>query len=62
VSGAYIQVEGELRSREFGSKKTDLKQCVWEIRVASVLKLDRFEKTSPEDQENDDLPQGNATV
>jgi single-strand DNA-binding protein len=40
TKGAHIQVEGELRSREFDSKKTDSKRRVWEIRVASILKLE----------------------
>jgi single-strand DNA-binding protein len=53
TKGAHIQVEGELRSREYDSKKTDTKQRVWEIRVASILKLDRAEKAAPEDQEKD---------
>ena len=44
TKGAHIQVEGELRSREYDSKKTDSKRRVWEIRVASILKLDRAEK------------------
>ena len=34
--GAHIQVEGELRSREFESKKTDSKQRIWEIKVDSI--------------------------
>ena len=50
-------MEGELRSREYTSKKTDAKQRVWEIRVASILKLDRAEKAAPEDQEHDATPQ-----
>jgi single-strand DNA-binding protein len=49
TKGAHIQVEGELRSREYTIKKSDLKQRVWEIRVASILKLDRAEKAAPED-------------
>jgi single-strand DNA-binding protein len=53
TKGAHIQVEGELRSREYTSKKTDSKQRVWEVRVASILKLDRAEKAGPEDQEKD---------
>ena len=57
TKGAHIQVEGELRSREYESKKTDTKQRVWEIRVASILKLDRAEKAAPEDQEHDEAPQ-----
>ena len=51
--GAHIQVEGELRSREYESIKTDSMRRVWEIRVASILKLDRAEKAAPEDQEKD---------
>ena len=52
--GAHIQVEGELRSREYDSKKTDSKQRIWEIKVDSILKLDRAEKAAPEDGEHDD--------
>lgn len=57
TKGAHVQVEGELRSREYESKKTDKKQRVWEIRVASILKLDRAEKAAPEDQDHDEVPQ-----
>jgi single-strand DNA-binding protein len=61
TKGAHIQVEGELRSREYDSKKTDAKRRVWEIRVASILKLDRAEKAVPEDQteaqQHDGAPQ-----
>jgi len=57
TKGAHIQVEGELRSREYDSKKTNTKQRVWEIRVASILKLDRAEKAAPEDQEQDEVSQ-----
>jgi single-strand DNA-binding protein len=57
TKGAHIQVEGELRSREYDSKKTDTKKRVWEIRVASILKLDRAEKAAPEDQDHDEVPQ-----
>ena len=52
--GAHIQVEGELRSREYDNKKTDSKQRIWEIKVDSILKLDRAEKSAPEDGEQDD--------
>jgi single-strand DNA-binding protein len=55
--GAHIHVEGELRSREYHSKKTDSKQRVWEIRVSSILKLDRAENAAPEDQGQDDETQ-----
>ena len=57
TKGAHIHVEGELRSREYDSKKTDSKQRVWEIRVSSILKLDRAEKAAPEDQGQDDQTQ-----
>ena len=51
TKGAHLSVEGELRSREQTNKKTNAKQRVWEVRVASILKLDRAEKVSPEEQE-----------
>jgi single-strand DNA-binding protein len=57
TKGAHIQVEGELRSREYDSKKTDSKRRVWEIRVASILKLDRAEKAALDDQEKDQEPE-----
>jgi single-strand DNA-binding protein len=57
TKGAHIQVEGELRSREYDSKKTDSKRRVWEVRVASILKLDRAEKAAPDDQEKDQEPE-----
>ena len=62
TKGAHVQVEGELRSREYESKKTDSKQRVWEIRVASILKLDRAEKSAPEDQDHDEAPQEEAAA
>src|ERR1700712_2270476 len=52
--GAHLQVEGELRSRKYDSKKTGAEETIWEIRVDSILKLDRAEKTSPEEQEASD--------
>jgi single-strand DNA-binding protein len=55
--GAHIQVEGELRSREYDSKKTDSKQRIWEVRVDSILKLDRAEKAAPEELEHDEFSQ-----
>jgi len=52
TKGAHLAVEGELRSRERVDKKTSAKQKVWEVRVASILKLDRAEKASPEETDN----------
>jgi len=62
TKGAHILVEGELRSREYDSKKTDTKQRLWEIRVTSILKLDRAEKAGPEDQGHDELSQEETTA
>jgi single-strand DNA-binding protein len=56
TKGAHLQVEGELRSREYTSKKTDTEQRIWEIRVGTILKLDRAEKSAPEGQEHDEAP------
>jgi single-strand DNA-binding protein len=58
AKGAHIQVEGELRSREYDSKKTDSKQRIWEIRVASILKLDRAERAASNDHDKDQEPEG----
>jgi single-strand DNA-binding protein len=49
--GAHLAVDGELVSREFTDKKhQDVKHRVWEVRATSILKLDRAEKSSPEEQ------------
>jgi single-strand DNA-binding protein len=61
TKGAHLQVEGELRSREYTSKKTDTEQRIWEIRVGTILKLDRAEKSLPEEQAQEDAaPEGEA--
>ena len=57
TKGAHIQVEGELRSREYVSKKTESTQRIWEIRVASILKLDRAEKAVADEPEQQGSPQ-----
>lgn len=45
TKGAHVQVEGELHSREYtDTKQGDIKHRVWEIRVDSILKLDRAER------------------
>jgi single-strand DNA-binding protein len=53
--GAHILVEGEIRSREYDSTKTGQKESVTEIRVDSILKLDRAAKASVEDNETGDV-------
>ena len=50
--GTHLAVEGELRSRERTDKKTGQKSRVWEVRVSSILKLDRAEKAGSEDDTN----------
>jgi len=55
--GAHVQLEGELHSREYVSKKTESTQRIWEIRVASILKLDRAEKAVADDPEQQESPQ-----
>lgn len=44
--GDHVQIQGQLRTREYekpaeGKKKTATKQQITEIRVTSILKLDR---------------------
>jgi len=49
--GAHLAVDGELVSREFADKKhKDVKHRIWEVRATSILKLDRAEKSTPEEQ------------
>jgi single-strand DNA-binding protein len=60
TKGAHIQVEGELRSREYDSKKTGKKETITEIRVNSILKLDRAAKASAED--DDDVTEEDAAA
>ena len=55
TKGTHLSVKGELRSREQTNKKTNAKQRVWEVRVSSILKLDRAEKVSPEEQEPEEI-------
>ena len=60
--GAHVAIEGELRSHEYqrelavGSQKTTLTQRVWEVRVDSVLKLDRAAKRETSDENQEEVP------
>ena len=50
TKGAHLAVDGELVSREFADKEhPDVKHRIWEVRATSILKLDRAEKASPEE-------------
>ena len=54
--GAHIQVEGELRSRKYQPAKVGKRQpeekTIWEIRVDSILKLDRAAKAAAEETDD----------
>ena len=52
--GAHVEIDGELRSRAYVSKKTNATTRVWEIKVKSILKLDRAEQASAEEAEFDE--------
>ena len=60
--GAHVAVEGELRSHEYqreltvGTTKTTISQRAWEIRVDSVLKLDRAAKRESTDESREEVP------
>ena len=60
--GAHVAVEGELRSHEYqrelavGKQKTSITQRVWEIRVDSVLKLDRAAKREASEENQEEVP------
>ena len=60
--GAHVAVEGELRSHEYqrelvvGTQKTTLTQRVWEVRVDSVLKLDRAAKLETSEENHEEVP------
>jgi single-strand DNA-binding protein len=60
--GAHVAVEGELRSHEYkrdvvvGEQKTAIQQRVWEVRVDSVLKLDRAAKRESNEEKIEEVP------
>ena len=60
--GAHVAVEGELRSHEYqrelavGTQKTTIAQRVWEVRIDSVLKLDRAAKLEASDENQEEVP------
>ena len=63
TKGAHVAIEGELRSREYqreltvGTKKTTITLRVWEIRVDSVLRLDRAARSEASDENHEEAPQ-----
>ena len=45
TKGAHIQVEGEIRSRQYTPQATDATKSITEVRVSSIVRLDRPIKT-----------------
>ena len=46
IKGAHVQIEGEIRTREYtekpgGKKATEVKKSITEVRATSILRLDR---------------------
>ena len=62
TKGAHVAIEGELRCHEYqrelvvGTQKTTIAQRAWEIRVDSVLKLDRAAKRETTDENQEEVP------
>jgi len=61
TKGAHVQIEGEIRTREYtqkakGKKADVAKKSITEVRVTSIAKLDRPKKTGGESPE----PEGAA--
>jgi single-strand DNA-binding protein len=54
TKGAHVQVEGEIRTREYMQKSdaknsADVKKSITEVRVTSIAKLDRPKKAETEE-------------
>jgi len=61
TKGTHVQIEGEIRTREYsqkagsGKKATEVKWSITEVRVLSIAKLDRPKQSDP-----DSSPEGAA--
>lgn len=51
--GTYVLVEGEYRSRKYTSTKNNAEQIKWEVKVDSIIKLDRAAKATAEEQDEE---------
>jgi single-strand DNA-binding protein len=53
TKGAHVQIEGEIRTREYtraaGKKGNDAKRSITELRVLSLVKLDRPKKSEADE-------------
>jgi single-strand DNA-binding protein len=48
TKGAYVEVQGELQSREYTSQSDGGKRRVWEVRARSITKLEHTPRASAE--------------
>ena len=54
TKGAHVQLEGEIRTREYtqkatGKKSSAVNKSITEVRVISIVKLDRLQKAGGEE-------------
>jgi single-strand DNA-binding protein len=54
--GAHVQVEGEIRHTEYTPKTAKKPVRTDSIRITSILKLDRAEKATADEQEFGEIP------
>lgn len=55
TKGTHVQIEGEIHSREYtqrasGTKAAEITKSITEVRVKSIVKLDRSQKAGDESQ------------
>jgi single-strand DNA-binding protein len=58
--GAFLEVEGELRYREFQPQGSDTKVRLAEIHVISILTLDRAEKADADEMTHESPSNGDT--
>lgn len=52
TKGAHLQIEGELHSRAYvDTKQGNITRRIWEVRVESILKLDRAERAAAKEEQ-----------
>lgn len=61
LKGAHVQIEGDIRNREYtekvgGKKPVDVKKSITEVRVTSLTKLDRPVKSGQADPAFEEVP------
>jgi single-strand DNA-binding protein len=56
TKGAHLQVEGELRSREY--EKDGVKRRIWECKAYRIAKLDRIERADDTGRSEDATDDG----